>query len=276
MNRPRYRREAEQRLHSSQFLPAQAYAAELAALLKAGLGLNDALGFCDAQAQELVPALRDRVLRALRAAEFIGSGAAELLETTALEFQRQNQRLQQLELAFEGPRSTARLVALLPLLALGLNLALGLVPIFDITWPIFLSIAAGVGLMSLAWRKCRALLAASEPSMYDPAEFLVMTAACLGAGCQVGEAKRIAGEICLNADVGLIARHEALAARTGIALHGLLRSFAEAVRLRHSHDAHLAIAALPNRMMLPLGLTVLPAFVLIAVIPVVLAQFGSS
>jgi tight adherence protein B len=73
-----------------------------------------------------------------------------------------------------------------------------------------------------------------------------------------------------------MARHEALAQSAGVALSGLLQALAEATRLQQGHLAQLKISALPNRLMLPIGLSVLPAFVLIAVIPVVLNQFGRA
>lgn len=268
--------DADHRPRSQDFLPAQAVAAELAALLRAGLSLGEAQDFVGGGLAGLHPELLQRLRRAIELAATVGAGAVDLLESLADELGKQYQRLQQLELAFSGPRATARLVTLLPILAAGMNAALGLVNPLQISPAGLISQLLGVGLLSLAWRKCRALLLEAEPHSQDPAEFMGLTAAALAAGCQLGEAKLIVQRRCPDANFELLARHEALALSAGVSLAGLLQALADSIRLQQAHQAQLKISALPNRLMVPIGLTVLPSFVLIAVIPVVLSQFGQA
>lgn len=62
-----------------------------------------------------------------------------------------------------------------------------------------------------------------------------------------------------------------LAARAGVPPAGLLRHAAEDVRRERLHAVESATARLGVRLVLPLGLAFLPAFVLTTVVPVVLA-----
>ena len=65
-----------------------------------------------------------------------------------------------------------------------------------------------------------------------------------------------------------------LAARAGVPPAGLLRRAAEDVRRERLHAVESATARLGVRLVLPLGLAFLPAFVLTTVVPVVLALAG--
>ena len=65
-----------------------------------------------------------------------------------------------------------------------------------------------------------------------------------------------------------------LASRTGAPASALLRDAAEDLRRRHSREAQAAAGRLGVRMVLPLGLCSLPAFVAWAVVPVVISLAG--
>jgi len=65
-----------------------------------------------------------------------------------------------------------------------------------------------------------------------------------------------------------------LAAQTGAPASALLRDAGEDVRRRHSLQAQAAAGRLGVRMVLPLGLCSLPAFVAWAVVPVVISLAG--
>lgn len=67
----------------------------------------------------------------------------------------------------------------------------------------------------------------------------------------------------------------ALADRTGAAPAALLEAAAEQVREQRAHEIELAGARLGVRLVLPLGLCFLPAFVLLTVVPAVVATTGS-
>lgn len=80
----------------------------------------------------------------------------------------------------------------------------------------------------------------------------------------------------LDADRRAVARTVDFAARGGVPLAALLES--EATRIRRETAAHggTAANALPTRLLLPLGLLVLPAFVLVGVVPIGLAVLSST
>ncbi len=66
------------------------------------------------------------------------------------------------------------------------------------------------------------------------------------------------------------------AAQTGLAIARLAQSEADRVRLRWRIEAEKAIQVASVRLMWPLGLAVLPAFVLICVIPLASALLRNN
>ncbi len=134
------------------------------------------------------------------------------------------------------------------------------------------------------------------------AVLLDLVAAVLAAGAPLAAALRIVGEAAAahgDARAGeellrLADRHELglrvddgaapwvtalaeallLARESGVAAAPLLTGAAAAQRRRHAADARVAAARLGVRVVLPTGLCLLPAFVLLAVVPLVLALLG--
>ncbi|WXF90273.1 hypothetical protein WDV91_12795 [Curtobacterium flaccumfaciens pv. flaccumfaciens] len=67
-----------------------------------------------------------------------------------------------------------------------------------------------------------------------------------------------------------------LARRAGVPAAGLLRRAAEDVRDEAAADGLVAAERLAVRLVLPLGVCVLPAFVLVGVVPVVVGVLSST
>jgi hypothetical protein len=65
-----------------------------------------------------------------------------------------------------------------------------------------------------------------------------------------------------------------LARDSGLAVAPLLTATAAEERRRHAAEARVAAARLGVRVVLPTGLCLLPAFVLLAIVPLVLALLG--
>ncbi|MGQ4576081.1 type II secretion system F family protein [Dermabacteraceae bacterium P7006] len=194
--------------------------------------------------------------------------------------------------AFAGPRATARLLTLLPVGALGLGYLLGGNPLAFL----FASSLGNICLLSgvfcyLAgtfWTS-RLLAAAARPQPgNDPALTLELLAAVLDTGAAVPTALTKVGRV-LQEDpltkagrslrLGLppktacqhlpkpLSAPLTLALSAGVSAGDLLRSAAgDALSLR-SREAEGAAARLGVRLVVPLGLLLLPAFVSLGIVP---------
>jgi tight adherence protein B len=67
-----------------------------------------------------------------------------------------------------------------------------------------------------------------------------------------------------------------LSRNTGAALTQILTSVADRIRERERYDAANNIARLSIRLMIPLGVAVLPAFVLLSVVPIAISLLSSG
>ncbi|MCL2514425.1 MAG: hypothetical protein FWD85_04010 [Microbacteriaceae bacterium] len=195
----------------------------------------------------------------------------------------------ELEVAFSGPRSTARLVGALPLVALGFGLLMGFDTVHALTaTPIgWGCLAGGLGLMIASRRWSARLLAAAEPSELAPGLEPELVAVAMGSGASVGRARGLVAsalddfapfvrELGGAADTRAVDAVVALAESAGVPTAGLLR--AEAERRRADADAagRAAAASVAVRLTVPLAVCVLPAFMLLGVVPVLVALFAGS
>ncbi|MGW4927987.1 type II secretion system F family protein [Agromyces sp. NPDC004153] len=181
--------------------------------------------------------------------------------------------------ALAGPVSSARLVLALPLIAVVFGAAFG----FDTVGVLFgnpLGVACVGGGVLLLWagrRWSRSLVARATSSEAERGLELELVAMALSGGAAVERARAIVREAL--ASVGGTAASVAddidgviaVAARAGAPVADLLR--AEAARRRRSAraDGAARAAALGVRLMLPLGVCVLPAFVLLGVVPLIVS-----
>lgn len=131
------------------------------------------------------------------------------------------------------------------------------------------------------------LLAAAGEAGLPPASALTETGAAIGG--RLGEALAKAGAaLLLGADphqawadkgdvpgAGVIRDQMLLVQASGAPAVDLLHAAADGVRRRRRRDAEAAAAALSVRLVLPMGLCALPAFLAFAVVPVVLSLLGS-
>lgn len=218
-----------------------------------------------------------------------GAPLAATLQSFAAGIRRAAALHRELDVAFSGPRSTAKLVGLLPLVALGFGLLLGFdtVHVLAATPIGWACLAGGIGLMIASRRWSRRLLAAAEPHELVPGLLPELVAVAMRSGASVGRARGLvdsvladqapflAGEA-LDADARAVDAVLALAARAGVPTVGLL--LAEAERRRADADAagRAAAASVAVRLMVPLAICVLPAFMLLGVVPVLVALFAGT
>ncbi len=272
----------------------------LAGLLAAGLPAGTALAhLADTESAETVHLLRRAVSapgqavpgpiaslwHALGAAWRIGvtTGAplASCLSTVAevARFEQQLSRDHAVLLA--GPRATTRLMLMLPVVGIGLGFLIGVNPVAALIgmpggW---LLVVAGVGLIMLSGRWSRRMTEQAMIRLVCPGMSLELLAIALSGGGPVPAAMEL---VLLEwpdppTDEERSCREiVALAAGAGVPAGALLRAEAQRFRRDAAAAQQQAAARLGVRLMLPLGICILPAFLLLAVVPVVIGIVSST
>ncbi|HWH25549.1 MAG TPA: hypothetical protein VNT53_02740 [Pseudolysinimonas sp.] len=208
------------------------------------------------------------------------------------------QSARDIEVALAGPMATSRIVLALPLVGLGLGMLLGfdIFPVL-ITPPGIMCVVVGGGLVAtgLAWN--RRLVASARTRDATPGLSYELVAIALGGGSSVEGARRLVDEVYeeVTQDVaasGASRRRDATPGSTvplddvdavlsfarsaGVPVAALLRAEAEGCRRAARSDAARRAAELESRLLLPLGLCVLPAFVALGVAPIALAILSTT
>ena len=223
-------------------------------------------------------------------AEHAGAPMAEALRRLAAQLHDLVAAQRRRRVAFAGPAATMRLVMLLPVLGfvfsalLGFN-AIGALVSSAVGWVVL------VGGVLLIWAgrvwSIRLLnRAAGAPRLPGFAAELVATALSGGLGV---DAARVSAtdaldryrvdDRALHEVMGVesdLARHAAFAARAGVPVAELLRAEADRERLDYTAEIDETAAKLGVTLMLPLGVCVLPAFILLSVVPMMLALVQQS
>ncbi len=262
----------------------------LAVLLASGVPPDGAIGYLDDDRLTALAAgepPRDPAWRGLAAAWRVAADAGAPVASTFERFARSLRELGQNDrdarTALAGPRATARLVMVLPVVGVLFGFALG----FDIVGALVgtpLGIAclgAGVLLLLLARWWSRRMLARAARRDPLPGLGLDLVAIAVSGGASLPRALesvgRIESELGLpRVDAAVVDATLALSARAGVPAAGLLRSAAEHARREARSEGERAAATLGVTLMLPLGLCVLPSFMLLGVAPLVLAVISST
>jgi tight adherence protein B len=183
--------------------------------------------------------------------------------------------------AMSGPIASARLVLLLPPLTALLGWAFGFdVPAVLLSPTGAVLLLLGVVLLGGAAVWSRRLIRGARRMSWTVGLRLELVATAVGAGLPVPTA-RASGEAAV-ADAGLEVDADALdevlafAAEAGLPVVALLRAEVERLRRTAVADARVRAEALGVRLLLPLGLLVLPAFLLLGAVPVGLAVLSST
>jgi len=220
---------------------------------------------------------------ALRVATESGTPMAEALRVLAGALRDVGQTQRDRAVALAGPKATARTVIALPAVGLLFGAGLG----FD-TLHILFATAAGIGclivgivLMLLAHLWNRALVRRATPRETMPGLALELVAMAMSGGGSVPAALTRATGACV--DFGLDPPSDdavrpvlTLAERAGVGAVELLRAEAEQLRRDARGSAQEASAALAVRLMAPLAVCVLPAFMLLSVAPLVMSILSST
>lgn len=189
--------------------------------------------------------------------------------------------------ALAGPRATARVVLLLPLVAVVLALLMGVDLLTALQQPLAIaSVVLGLLLVVAArWWITRLLRAAAPASSSTGLDLDLLAVAASGGGSP--EAARrlvrraldaVALEHAVSAEAGadLTAELVVLSRRSGAPLGALARAEASELRDRARAEARRTAEVLAVRLMLPLGACVLPSFLLLGVVPMLIGLLSST
>jgi tight adherence protein B len=256
---------------------------------RAGDDVADAI----AQATTGLPTQLGDAWRALAAAWDVatraGAPLSGCLRDLAAAFRELGQLHRDLTVALTGPRATARLVMVLPVVALLFGSLMG----FDTLRTLFLTapglvcLAAGSALMVAAARWNRSLVRRAQAGGPAPGLELDLTAIGMTGGGSLDGARRTARHSAERfglrtpgatdtATDAVIDRVLALSARAGVPAAELLRSEAEQLRRDARTGGRQRAETLAVTLMLPLGVCVLPAFMLVGVAPLLLSVLTAT
>jgi tight adherence protein B len=216
----------------------------------------------------------------------IGGPITLALERLAEVFDRQQKNLSEIQLAFAGPQATARLVSWLPLAALALAQLVGMNPLGAITGSIagLVSVLLGAGLLAVGQRWSKRLLEKADSKSLDPGAFIDAVLIGLQAGLPLRKSELAAKEhfkvvfqqAVTEREIAVIKSVAELARDSGAALTKILAAEADQLREQERYEISEKIARLGIRLMIPLGVAVLPAFILIAIVPIAISLLSNG
>lgn len=226
--------------------------------------------------------------RAVAASWFVanesGAPLASSLRETADTLRQLGQLHRDVDAALAGPRSTARFVGVMPVLGLLFGALLG----FDTIGVLFGTplgvgcLVAGALLTVAAARWTSRLVARARPAESSPGLTAQLVAIGLAGGGSLARARDLATEALTRHDLGesdaahRIDRVLELSRAAGVPAAELLQSEARQIGREATSRAQSRAAALGTTLMIPLGVCVLPAFMLLGVAPMMIAIFSST
>ena len=215
-----------------------------------------------------------------------GSSVADELEAVADLVKTRERLLERISVAHASPRATARLVIWLPVLVLLVAQLVGwnvLDAIFEKP-VVFLSLILGLSLLLVAKLITSKMLSRAKPNDSYLGLYLMGIAIQCSAGSNLTKAKERALTIyrdvfdALPAEIELeqLVSLERLVNQTGSRISSLLLRQAQNLQEAELVKTEIKIERLGVRLMVPLGLGVLPAFVLLAIVPLMLTTLGTK
>lgn len=190
-----------------------------------------------------------------------------------------------IETTLSAPRATARMVMALPVVGVLFGTALGFdtIGILFTTIPgaICLGLAAVLLLVAAWWN--RRLVRAASPRSVNPGLRADLLAIAVSGGASLDRAMS-AVDSAISASFPEGAEDDAaetaavleLSRRAGVPAAELLRSSADEARRTATAQAERKASVLAVTLMLPLGLCILPAFMVVGVVPLVIAVISST
>ena len=236
----------------------------------------------------------------------VGAPMAVSMRRLAVALREGADVVRDVQTALAGPRSARRLILFLPLVAVGLGTLLGfnsleVLVMRPLGW---MCVVLAAFLIYSGARWSAKLTNRAIPESWNPGLQAELTAMALGGGVSIDRARMlVAQELKVASDSEFpepeqpdseqpdseqpdseqpdseqrdIARVLALAEDAGVPAAELLRAEAERQRYEARARGQAAAARLGVQLLLPLGLCILPAFVLLAVVPLIVSVLSST
>jgi len=271
---------------SQQPMLAASAVRQVVALVGAGLPANQAKNMTQEKIHQFSPQQAQQFDFIWGLAFQIGGPVTLTLERLADVFDRQQKNLSEIQLAFAGPQATAKLVSWLPLAALALAQLVGMNPLAAVTGSTagLVSVLLGLGLLAVGQRWSKRLLEQANSKALDPGAFIDAVLVGLQGGLPLRKSETAAKEHFKivfqqevpEKDLALIKTVAELARDSGAALTKILAAEADRLREEERYQISEQIARLGIRLMIPLGVAVLPAFILIAIVPIAISLLSNG
>lgn len=213
-----------------------------------------------------------------------GAPLAPTLREYAASLRDLAQAQREIVVALAAPTATARLVLTLPAIGILFGMLLGFNTLGTLltTLPGWVCLSLGSGLMLAASRWNRRLVAHAQPRDLTPGLGFDLLAIAVSGGGSLDRARAIVAAAAEHfplddsgSDSGIAETLE-LSARAGIPAAELLRSGATERRRDTLALVQSRAQALSVRLMIPLGVCVLPAFLVLSVVPLLVAVLGQT
>ena len=210
----------------------------------------------------------------------VGAPLAEVLRMIAETLRDAASAADDVRIALAEPAGTARLLLWMPLAGLVLGFALG----FDTVGVIVgtpvgaACVVLGLGLVLLARMWTTRLLRRARPLPGTPGMRAELVAVALSGGASIARALRLVDEteaVLLTA-TDRVPQVLELSRAAGVPAVELLRASAAQERHDSRIDGRLRASRLSTRLLLPLGVCTLPAFLLLGVAPMLLSVLTST
>lgn len=229
---------------------------KFAALLAAGVNQQQAL--------ELSGVKEQSHFETLRMALSAGSPAIAAARVLAKVQRIESEARDEIEQAQQVPLSTKKLMLWLPWFGLVLAELTGLEVVSALLSPLgFVLLGSAAGLSYLGHRVSERMIKAAAETSAPPQQPILKLAILIQTGIQLGEALRLS-EIPKQSEL------IQFALQSGANLKHLLQSQIESDLATWRNRSLVAAKQLSVRLMLPLGFTTLPAFLLLTVAPILL------
>jgi tight adherence protein B len=256
----------------------------LAAVTAGGVPLHAAWGYVGIDRDAVRHDAAWRMCEAsLAVAAAAGAPVAGVLERLAASTRDRAAGLRAVDVALAAPRSTARLVAALPAIGIGFGFVLGFDPIGALLGsPIGLvALVLGLSLGGVAWLWSRRIVAAAARGAPTAGLELELVAVALAGGVSPDRARAIVAAALVEhelvgVDGDMLDETLALALAAGVPARGLLAAEAGAARMRERLAGQERAERASVRLVVPLGVCVLPAFGLLAIVPLVLTMLRAA
>lgn len=209
-----------------------------------------------------------------------GSPLAPALRDYAHSLRELGEAQRDARVALAGPIATARIVLALPGVGVLFGMALGFNTLATLfTTPVgWGCIAVGGGLLALAAYWSRRLVRSARPGSATPGLACELMAIAMAGGASLDRTSAIVGNALTRFGVAAedVEPVLELSRAAGVPAAELLRSEARELRAAARSGAQERAAALSVRLMLPLGLCVLPAFLALGVLPLLVTVVTST